>query len=101
MCGPLPTLARLLANLLSLLSNRPPTLFGENEEQIQGGRQGGAGGAAAPPDFRHLCSKSPNHVVYSPTIAPPAPQSWRPPWGRSTHISEISLRGYEVTNYKL
>ena len=44
-----------------------------------GGGRGEAAGAAAPPDFRNLCSKSPNHVVYSPTIAPPAPQSWRPP----------------------
>ena len=31
---PLPTLARLLANLLLLLSKSPPTLFGENEEQV-------------------------------------------------------------------
>ena len=29
-----------------------------------------------PPDFRNLCSKSPIHLVYSPTIAP---QSCRPP----------------------
>ena len=46
---------------------------------IRNQSRGAAGGAAAPPDFRNLCSKSPNHVVYSPTIAPPAPQSWRPP----------------------
>ena len=44
-----------------------------------GGGRGEAAGAAAPPDFRNLCSKSPNHLVYLPTIAPPAPQSWRPP----------------------
>ena len=42
--------------------------------------RGGGRGGSCPPDFRNLCSKSPNHVVYSPTIAPPAPQSWRPPW---------------------
>ena len=46
---------------------------------VQGGGRWGCRGAAAPPDFRNLCSKSPNHVVYSPTIPLP-PQSWRPPW---------------------
>ena len=37
------------------------------------------GRGGGPPDFRNFSDKSPNHLVYSPTIAPPAPQSWRPP----------------------
>ena len=36
-------------------------------------------GAAAPPGFRNLCSKSPNHVVYSPTIDPLPRKAGAPP----------------------
>ena len=46
------------------------------------------GRGGGPPDFRNFSDKSPNHLVYSPTIAPLPPKAGASPaWEKHLHAN--------------